>query len=168
MLNIIDWASREVQRQEDEPVAVYDMMVGWGYAMEAAKIRRSPNIADAMAIAMFVKPEYNCFNGRHHNFRVTPVVFHEGGNAVSPTMVPTATERHFNQIEVLSDSENLIVELAAVFTRNLLNIHPWRDGNGRTAAILYNWWNKTLADPLPLPDFYGAEGHACSGEVVTV
>lgn len=168
MLNIIDWAAHEVQRQEDEPLAVYDMMVGWGYAMEAAKTRRTPNIADAMAIAMFVKPEYNGFNGRHHNFRVTPVVFKNGGTAASPSTVAMAIERHFDHIDILADSEDLIVELAMVFTRNLLNIHPWRDGNGRTAVILYNWWNKTLADPLPLPDFYGAEGHACSGEVVTV
>ena len=37
----------------------------------------------------------------------------------------------------------------------LLDIHPWADGNGRTASILRNWVYGKLDDPEPLPYYYG-------------
>jgi fido (protein-threonine AMPylation protein) len=37
--------------------------------------------------------------------------------------------------------------------RSFLRIHPFTDGNGRVAFVLYNWLNHTLLAPAPLPDF---------------
>ncbi len=41
------------------------------------------------------------------------------------------------------------------YIKQLLDIHPWADGNGRTASILRNWMLGTLDDPSPLPYYYG-------------
>ena len=39
------------------------------------------------------------------------------------------------------------------FTHHFLSVHPFADGNGRLAFILYNWLKHRLDDPLPLPEF---------------
>jgi fido (protein-threonine AMPylation protein) len=34
-------------------------------------------------------------------------------------------------------------------------IHPFRDGNGRTGKIIYNWLMGTLRAPVFPPDMFG-------------
>jgi hypothetical protein len=36
------------------------------------------------------------------------------------------------------------------------NIHPFRDGNGRTGKILYNYLNGTMNEPIMPPNFWGS------------
>lgn len=54
--------------------------------------------------------------------------------------------------------------------KHLLDIHPWQDGNGRTASILRNWLLRQLDTPEPLPYYYGTPCKECnnSGQVSIV
>jgi len=40
------------------------------------------------------------------------------------------------------------------FVVEFLKIHPFKDGNGRVAFLLYNILNNSLDDPAPLPDYF--------------
>ena len=81
--------------------------------------------------------------------RHIPVTFANGTRAVAPNDVPLAIERLF---EHGLDENNTDVDF---FVKSFLDIHPFQDGNGRTAFILYNWLNKSLDKPLTLPNYYG-------------
>lgn len=48
--------------------------------------------------------------------------------------------------------------------KHLLDIHPWRDGNGRTASILRNWLLGKLDHPEPLPYYYTTPCNECQGK----
>jgi fido (protein-threonine AMPylation protein) len=75
-----------------------------------------------------------------------------GGNAARAAEVPRLFERWVSQVsEEMLGNEDL-------FIKSLLDIHPWADGNGRTASILRNWMFGNLKDPEPLPYYYGLGG----------
>jgi fido (protein-threonine AMPylation protein) len=38
--------------------------------------------------------------------------------------------------------------------RRYEDIHPWRDGNGRTGSILHNWLCSTLDEPIHPPNLW--------------
>lgn len=80
-------------------------------------------------------------------YRMVPVTFQNGGSSSNWRNI------HDHMIRLFKESEIWKREDAYIATRSFLLIHPFRDGNGRTAWILYNWLNGTLDDPVPLPDF---------------
>lgn len=79
-------------------------------------------------------------------FRKVPVAFANGGTASAPQDVGN----HMYRWSTISD---FVPEHAYRFTRSFLQIHPFLDGNGRTAWLLYNWIKGSLEEPVPLPDF---------------
>ena len=81
------------------------------------------------------------------DFRDTPVVFQKGGSSCSSSEIPNALENLFSAIP------NLEAEDINMWTRHYLWIHPFEDGNGRTASILRNWLLGTLDAPSVLPDY---------------
>jgi hypothetical protein len=44
------------------------------------------------------------------------------------------------------------------WVKNLLDVHPFRDGNGRTAWVMRVWLLWQWDHPEPLPDYYGEAG----------
>lgn len=89
--------------------------------------------------------------GTTNGFRAMPVIFQNGGSSSNPTDIKAHMER---LCTIVAEQRQYVgVEDAYGLTRSFLQIHPFRDGNGRTAWILYNWLNRTLEDPVPLPDF---------------
>lgn len=146
----------ECVRQRDVGVdGVGRLLVAYSYAMEHAD--RLPTEDDVVHLHDLVVGEYldvvldsrlgRPYAPAKHRYRHTPATFENGGSAADSKDIPSAMARIFEHLD--ADVE------AAEFVRALLVIHPWSDGNGRTAFILYNWLGHTLTTPQPLPDFFG-------------
>lgn len=78
-------------------------------------------------------------------YRVSPVTFASGGSAAKHQDVERLMFNLFEYGDQLSVDE---------FTKQFLWIHPFNDGNGRTAWLLYNWRNQTLNNPVRMPEYF--------------
>lgn len=81
------------------------------------------------------------------HYRKLPVVFANGGSAVLPGNISLVMNRLYDMLHDLHE-ENI-----DAWIKSYLEVHPWIDGNGRSAWILHNWLNGTLDNPDPLPEF---------------
>lgn len=83
--------------------------------------------------------------------RITPVTFASGGYAVPPASVAHAYAALFAHVGEFAGADEPSVRY---WTREFLVIHPFTDGNGRTAWLLYNWLLGTWRAPVELPLFF--------------
>jgi len=104
-----------------------------------------PDEFNIRQLALIIEPHINRFG-----YRTGPAVFATGVIAMDAYDIkPTMTQL----CEYLDDDTyNLTPD---EFTKQFLSIHPFQDGNGRVAFLLYNWLNKSLDDPKTLPNYFG-------------
>jgi hypothetical protein len=103
-------------------------------------------------------------------FRTTPVTFNGTVGGVSPDSIPRVMKNwiaYFNDLlpwmaiyqnssTTHSDVERKMAEEDVdKVIKEFLDIHPFADGNGRTAWLLRVWLLNQWDDPQPLPDYYG-------------
>jgi hypothetical protein len=79
-------------------------------------------------------------------YRTVPVTFAAGGHAANYQVIPQAMPRLIANAPEKG-------EFAAwyIWIKAFLQLHPFRDGNGRVASLLFNWGMTTLDEPFPLP-----------------
>ncbi len=112
-----------------------------------------PTIEDVNRLVVLIEPEKNGYYESFYgwtNFRRVPVIV--GGNTLGYDTIPEATIDLFDLIE---GEAVIFPEDTDKFCKQLFDIHPWLDGNGRTVSILRNWLNDTLDEPEALPYYYG-------------
>lgn len=80
-----------------------------------------------------------------HGIRRTPVTFANGTTGFNPTLIQQAMDSLF------ANRENMTVD---EFVKEFLIIHPFHDGNGRTAFVLYNALTGNPTEPVALPDYF--------------
>ncbi len=80
-------------------------------------------------------------------YRQVPVVFDNGDIGCSPNLIPSVMTNMIDCLDMGTDPDE--------FIKAFLKCHPFIDGNGRMAFILYNWLKRTLAHPLDLPYYFG-------------
>lgn len=81
-----------------------------------------------------------------NGYRTQPAYFANMNHAVEPHLISRALVRLVDSQSRLTTDE---------FVKEFLDIHPFADGNGRVAFLLYNVLNNTLHYPGTLPDYYG-------------
>lgn len=113
---------------------------------------------DIISLAVKVEPYKNL-----HGFRKTPVTFQNGGSSAMASEISRLVDQLCESVHmfIIDPSAEDLAHSMAVTKDQLLNalvkeflwIHPFVDGNGRVAWLLYNYLMGTLDNPLPLPDF---------------
>lgn len=112
---------------------------GYIYACGMASDSRLPSTRDIHVMAGIIEPNTD------GKYRAFPVVFDNGRKGTTPHLIPHAMKRMVAQFYKTIDADEWV--------RAFLSLHPFSDGNGRTAFVLYNWIRSTLENPAPLPDF---------------
>lgn len=92
-------------------------------------------------LATYIEPT------NYNNYRKIPVTFSRGGTALEAELIPNAMKQLCENPP--ENHEHIIYG----WVHEFLKIHPFIDGNGRTAWILYNWFQGKMDSPSPLPCF---------------
>jgi hypothetical protein len=142
-MGIVNACAIECERQQSGERSVARLLRAYNYAMQVVepvylrngRIRQS----DIVVMATYIHPE------NHNQYRLVPVQV--GGEIIS-------WENIQHQMQQLEDlQENMT---SGELVKRFLDIHPFVDGNGRTAFVLYNLLNHTLEAPDQLPNFYNS------------
>jgi hypothetical protein len=135
------WAAEECERQRSGEVSVAWMIDAWVYAHRRRS--RPLNLRDVLSLAAIAEP-------RHNLDGVRTVDVHVGSDVKMPhDQVDGALHK------LVSAYPFTDLELAGEWYRQYEEVHPFRDGNGRTGSILYNHLRRTLDTPERPPDFWG-------------
>ena len=143
-MNIVDYVYDECARQH---------VTNYGDFAKAIRFASGP-ISDfsefVQVIGNLVEPDKNLWV-RGSTLRRSEVGFLHG--TVEPCKVADLPSRFDRWVCLAETAEVQDVEM---IVKMFLDIHPFADGNGRTASILRNRMLGTLNDPTPLPFYYGS------------
>ena len=137
----IKWAAEECERQRSGELSVAWMCYALGWMRDYD--RSGVTDHDMQGIVGMLGSQ------------VEPIVNRDGFRRVEVRVgwvnMPPASQVH-RLVNNLCDEGSYLTP--AEWFREFEEIHPFRDGNGRTGAILFNWMNGTLDDPVTAPDFW--------------
>lgn len=148
--DIVRFCSIECRLQQSGELSVGWMVDAWLYAqgvayggwynIDAGVIQPLPTLDDVVNLGRLVEPNVNVGPGfRKVDVRVGWDV------KMAWEDVPVAMCNLMDTVQTMTPEE---------FAREYLEIHPWRDGNGRTSVILYNWLRGSLDDPIWFPNWW--------------
>lgn len=147
VFEIAQWAAEECERQRSGERSVGWMVQGWQYACD--RFDEMPTVGDLLNLGAIVEPRHN-----QNGFRKVNV-------QVGYELVETRWQDVQNAVHILLNQwEHYTAEL---WFQAYETIHPFRDGNGRTGAILYNWHAGTLTKPQTAPMYRRPSAAELSG-----
>jgi hypothetical protein len=143
---ITNFCAAEVARQQRGPI-----QVAWMVDAHLRLMFRTPewliDVKDAERVLIVVldlgRRVENDINS--NGWRCTPVTFKQGGNAAPAGEI---------QDRMLRWAENFYSMTPEEAYKEFEEIHPFKDGNGRVGALLYNWKRGTLDKPVVPPNFW--------------
>lgn len=150
-IRILTYICEEVRRQghdlaqgDDGGVRVRGMWRAWEYAMgRAGGAGETIWISDIQEIGRLIEP---C---NAHGFR-------QVGVRVGLKVCPAPAEVP-GLIDAFAGDGLSGTDVWTIY-RRFLDIHPFEDGNGRTAKVILNWLNRSLKAPVfPPRGFWGRE-----------
>lgn len=118
-----DWAQQECQRQGAAD-QVDDFLIAWDFAKRNDVYAVQNTAAFINEVHGYVVPNES------REYRQTPVIFANGNEGVNWREVPRLMKQ-LVEMRVYSDD-------IYTFINEFLSIHPFDDGNGRTATIMLN------------------------------
>lgn len=136
-------AAGEAIRQQTDIVGLSRLIAAYAAAHDLNSWGNAPTQRTTFELGQIVEPTVN-----RRGYRLGPVTFRNGGSSASATEIMRLLDHLFKHIPVPGNPQHV-----RIWTKEFLWIHPFGDGNGRVAWILYNWLNNRLDYPDPLPDF---------------
>lgn len=134
----VRWAAQECYYQQSGETSVAWMLGGWEYA--TSRPDGPLDIVDVLALGRIVEPRHNLDGLRKVDVRV-------GWDVKMPhANVPVALAQWLDVLPDLDPTEAF---------RQYEEIHPFRDGNGRTGSIIFNLLSGTLDAPNHPPNLWG-------------
>ena len=141
LIRISSACARECVRQQTDLAAVSRLIQAYCFALDGER-DGLPTLFSIHAMAGLIEPTLTA-----KGYRTIPVVFEDGGASADPSTIGPGMIRIFENLDADTDPDE--------FVKAFLHIHPFVDGNGRIAFILYNWLRHTLCEPDPLPNYFG-------------
>lgn len=144
---VVGWCARECTRQRSGEDSVSWMFDGWVYAHRHRN--HTPILRDVLALGRIVEPRHNMGGLRTVGVRVGWDV------KLAPELVSAALDQLITAWGELDPVE---------WFRRYEEVHPFRDGNGRTGAILMMWHAGHLDDPFDAPNLWAVTGAGRTAE----
>ena len=134
-MHVVKFCALECGRQQSGELSVYRMCMAYNYALTMTKEHQFPTVNTILELGRLVEPVINV-NG----FRTTPVT-------INYVPVPVIDFERVLGLYCKAWDRMIAREHYGQFEA----IHPFKDGNGRVGAILYNWHH--LDTPSIPPEF---------------
>lgn len=136
-------AAKECVRQQVGLGQLGQLLGAYQYAFRHASDMHSNLLFYIRAINSIIEPANN------GNFRRVAVRFPDFSTAVDAKEIPEAMSR-LVEVSIAAQQANMQDR----WIKDFLDVHPFVDGNGRTAWILRTWLMDEWSYPNVLPDYY--------------
>lgn len=146
---VLDYVAHETERQSGTVREGLGMYVAHNYVQRLWREGRGV-LSEVALIHM-----YQCIKNATDGYRTVPVVFNQGLPGLAPTLIPNAMKRLTAAMAEPQDASLGYKALADMYTREFLLIHPFTDGNGRVASLMWNSIRGSIINPEPMPYFFG-------------
>lgn len=139
---VVHYAAQECAWQGSGELSVAQMVEGWLYAH---RYRNQPIAErDILALGMIIEPQLNAAGFRMVNVRVGTSM------KMDASEVPGAIKLWLATAPVRPTEAQSVEHF-----RQYEEIHPFRDGNGRSGSLIYNWMRGSLEAPIHAPNLWG-------------
>lgn len=133
-------AARECERQQVDLFALARLLDAYNFVYLHWPPDEQIGMGHILQLGANIDPE------KANHLRRTPVTFQNGGTSANHQDIYDLLKSR------ITDLNNQHIEIDE-FIREFLWIHPFEDGNGRTAWVLMNWLYKSMDFPIPLKEY---------------
>lgn len=138
-IQVARMAKDECDRQHVGPDRVAYLVDAFKRAEQQAHTQPLPSLEDMERYTGILEPD------SRGKVRSTNVTFASGGSATSGSAAYSASARLFSFLDADVDPDE--------FVHEYLRVHPFSDGNGRSAWLLRTWLTKSWMSPSSLPHY---------------
>src|SRR6478736_6107669 len=130
-MKVLEYIQSESDRQKASLRETIDMVEAWKYV--AGFGGKMPNLETIQHVAFLITGL--------QGYRQTPAVFDQGPPALDAGLIPRSMANWHMWLHETNEFSPRQIDL---IMREFLEIHPFADGNGRVASLLYNYFLGTI------------------------